>query len=119
ITQLRTEHVPLAAYLHRFNLIESPTCQQCLQGPETVAHYLKSCKAYAKQQRVLKFAIGHTTDVGTHLLGTRKNIKHILKYIHNTKHFAESHGNLRPEPQAQSNNTVDLDDETPAGITWG
>ncbi|KJA25254.1 hypothetical protein HYPSUDRAFT_135005, partial [Hypholoma sublateritium FD-334 SS-4] len=119
ITQLRTEHIPLAAYLHRFNLAESPTCQQCLEGTETVAHYLKNCKAYKKQRRALKFAIGQATDVGTHLLGTRKNMRHILKYVHDTKRFAESHGDLRPEPQAQQSRAIDPDDETQAGITWG
>ncbi|KJA19535.1 hypothetical protein HYPSUDRAFT_126000 [Hypholoma sublateritium FD-334 SS-4] len=119
ITQLRTQHVPLAAYLHRFNLAESPTCQQCHQSPETVEHYIKYCRAYKKQRRALKYAIGHATDVGTHLLGTRKNIRHLLKYIHDTKRFFESHGNLRPESQTQRTNTDDPDDETAAGITWG
>ncbi|KJA13595.1 hypothetical protein HYPSUDRAFT_151431, partial [Hypholoma sublateritium FD-334 SS-4] len=119
ITQLRTEHIPLAAYLHRFNLAESPTCQQCLEGTETVAHYLKNCKAYKKQRRALKFAIGQATDVGTHLLGTRKNMRHILKYVHDTKRFAKSHGDLRLEPQAQQSRAIDPDDETQAGITWG
>jgi hypothetical protein len=49
LTQLRTNHVPLQAYLHRFKLVDSPTCQQCFSAPETVSHFLFFCTKYATQ----------------------------------------------------------------------
>ncbi|KAJ6610965.1 hypothetical protein B0H10DRAFT_1652619, partial [Mycena sp. CBHHK59/15] len=39
LTQLRTTHIGLNAYLYRFHLAPSPNCTLCLV-PETVPHFL-------------------------------------------------------------------------------
>jgi len=57
-TQMRTEHVATRAYLYKFKLTESPTCQQCGTGEETVAHYFRHCKAYKNQRRELYRKLG-------------------------------------------------------------
>jgi hypothetical protein len=110
LTQLRTGHIPLAAYLHRFKLADSPTCQQCKNDPETPLHYIKYCKAFKDQRRQLKTDIGPDKDIGLELLGDIQTIRHILKYITSTKRFEESHGNVDiPERE---------EDEDQDGITW-
>ncbi|KAJ6481112.1 hypothetical protein C8R45DRAFT_801069, partial [Mycena sanguinolenta] len=45
LTQLRTGHIGLNAYLHRFKLAPSPLCQHCTV-PESVPHFLLICPAY-------------------------------------------------------------------------
>src|ERR1700678_68322 len=47
LTQLRTSHVPLQSYLHRFKIEPYPTCPHCHVEPESVTHFLKYCPAYA------------------------------------------------------------------------
>src|SRR5271155_3419445 len=54
LTQLRTNHVPLQAYLYRFKLVNSPICPQCNEHPETVVHYLIYCSKYTNQRNGLK-----------------------------------------------------------------
>ncbi|KAJ7123935.1 hypothetical protein C8R43DRAFT_826177, partial [Mycena crocata] len=49
ITQLRTTHIGLNAFPHRFHLGPSPDCTQCLV-PETVSHFLLACPLYRRQR---------------------------------------------------------------------
>jgi ribonuclease HI len=46
LTQLRTTHVPLNAYLYRFHLGPSPDCALCLV-PETVPHFSSCARSTA------------------------------------------------------------------------
>ncbi|KJA12717.1 hypothetical protein HYPSUDRAFT_152278, partial [Hypholoma sublateritium FD-334 SS-4] len=46
ITQLITNHIPLAAHLHKIGAEDSPTCPCCRESPETVAHYIIHCPAH-------------------------------------------------------------------------
>jgi hypothetical protein len=45
LTQLRTGHIGLNAYLHRFKLAPSPLCPHC-NVPKSVAHLLLTCPAH-------------------------------------------------------------------------
>jgi ribonuclease HI len=45
--RLITGHVPLRHHLFRIQAVDSPTCEQCHEAPETVAHFLMRCPAYA------------------------------------------------------------------------
>ncbi|OSC98383.1 hypothetical protein PYCCODRAFT_1335524, partial [Trametes coccinea BRFM310] len=49
LTQLRSGHVGLNAYLARIRAIDSPLCLTC-NTPETVSHYLFTCKRYSEQR---------------------------------------------------------------------
>lgn len=49
LIQLRTCHIPLKHYLHRFKCAESPLCKGCEQANETIEHYLQECPAYKEQ----------------------------------------------------------------------
>ncbi|PPQ86788.1 hypothetical protein CVT26_004037, partial [Gymnopilus dilepis] len=95
LVQLRTEHVPLKAYLHKFKLADEPTCERCNQEtPETVIRFLKQCPAYQRQRRQLKHSIGHERDVDLTLLADKDNIRHLFKYIKDTGRFNETHGDV-------------------------
>ncbi|KIM22436.1 hypothetical protein M408DRAFT_47819, partial [Serendipita vermifera MAFF 305830] len=45
ITQLRSHHIALNAYLHRIKAVNSPWCPRC-EVSETVEHYLLHCERY-------------------------------------------------------------------------
>ena len=47
LIRLRTGHCSLNQYLHRFNIMDDPTCA-CGQTIETVRHYLIHCKNYER-----------------------------------------------------------------------
>ncbi|KAJ7760825.1 hypothetical protein DFH07DRAFT_719704, partial [Mycena maculata] len=48
LTQLRTGHIGLNVYLAWFGAVNSALCQTC-QEPETVNHFLLSCRRYRTQ----------------------------------------------------------------------
>jgi ribonuclease HI len=48
--QLRTGHIPLNAYLHRFKRTESAKCPACRYHNETPQHFLLNCPGYAHER---------------------------------------------------------------------
>jgi ribonuclease HI len=94
LVQLRTGHVPLQAYLYRFKLVETATCPSCGIKPETVTHFMLHCVSYVAQRRRLRRALGRDQSLGLEILGDAKNIKVFMNYVHSTKRFEESHGDL-------------------------
>jgi hypothetical protein len=46
LTQMRTEHTPLAKHFHHIGKAGSPTCPTCQQHEETVKHLLLHCPAH-------------------------------------------------------------------------
>lgn len=94
LTQLRTGHIPLQTYLHRFNLAETPTCQHCGEEPETVIHYLKTCRKFHRQRHQLKRELGAGTEINVEILADEKAIRPLFKYIESTRRFKGSHGDL-------------------------
>ncbi|KJA16588.1 hypothetical protein HYPSUDRAFT_109809, partial [Hypholoma sublateritium FD-334 SS-4] len=91
--QMRTEHVATRAYLHKFKLAESPTCQQCGTWEETVAHYFRHCKAYKTQRRELYRKLGGKPK-GVEFLRSGKHMRWVFQYIRDTARFEESHGKI-------------------------
>jgi len=102
LIQLRTEHIPLQAYLHRIGKVESPTCQQCNEEAETVSHYIRRCHAYKGQRRELMTSTGERHDISSDILGRKETVRQVLKYIADTKRFEESHGDLTPKMQEEA-----------------
>ncbi|KAK7063814.1 hypothetical protein R3P38DRAFT_2491623 [Favolaschia claudopus] len=89
ITQLRTGHIGLNAYLARFGAVDSPKCHTCGE-PETVRHYLLTCRRFSKERDDLRHAL-HSSgrqklDIKT-LLGRPKNKHHLLKFVSATERF--------------------------------
>ncbi|KAF8815749.1 hypothetical protein BYT27DRAFT_7079142 [Phlegmacium glaucopus] len=96
LTQLRTQHIPLRAYLHRFKLEESPTCQQCGEEPETTTHFLFFCTKFEGQRNKLKQELKRGRELDASILGEKKSIPAVFRYIEATKCFEDSHGSFSP-----------------------
>ncbi|KAF8806354.1 hypothetical protein BYT27DRAFT_7102800 [Phlegmacium glaucopus] len=94
LTQLRTQHAPLQAYLHRFKRAESPICQQCMSEPETTMHYLLLCTKFAGPRNRLRRELKVERELDMGILGDPKNLTAIFRYINATKRFEDTHGKL-------------------------
>jgi len=86
LIQMRTQHCSLNDYLHRFGIIDDPTCS-CGETTETVAHYLLQCNNYEKEREVLRKEVGAGGMRVEKLLGYPNLIKHTLMFVENTKRF--------------------------------
>ena len=86
LIRLRTGHIPLNQYLHRFNIIESPKCE-CGQGVETITHYILQCKRYIEQRSNLRSKVGARGMKLHSLLGDPKNAKVVAEYVESTRRF--------------------------------
>ena len=86
LVQLRTGHIPLNQYLHRFHIIDSPNCA-CGQGVETISHYILHCKQYIKQRSELRSKVEPRGMKLHTLLGDPKHAKAITEYVAETKRF--------------------------------
>ncbi|EPT00518.1 hypothetical protein FOMPIDRAFT_1122393 [Fomitopsis schrenkii] len=95
---LRTEHVPLQKYLHRIKKADSPICEQCGTAPETVYHYLRECPAYEEQRERLDGDAGEAATQLRTLLNTPRMMKHLFRYIHSTRRFHATYGDLALKP---------------------
>jgi ribonuclease HI len=80
ISQLRTTHVPLNRYLHRFKCVDNPRCPACGEPLETVAHFLLYCPAYAHERWALEKAIKRKPNLKT-LLGDPKATLALYNFI--------------------------------------
>lgn len=85
ITQLRTGHIPLNAYLHRRKLRNSPICTTC-RTPETVDHFLIIRKRFVAQRAVLRTSIKGPLRP-SNLLGTATNLHMTARFVRDTKRF--------------------------------
>jgi len=99
LVQLRTGHVPLQAYLHRFKLVDTPICPSCGTEPESIMHYMLYCATYTTQRRRLRRSLGRDKSLGLEILGEEKTMKPLMVYINDTKRFEASHGELQPAEQ--------------------
>lgn len=89
ITQLRSGHVPLNAYLNRFRQLTDPACE-CQEGLETVEHFLFICHRYERQratleQRALELGI----RMGRSILTNPKAFKAVASYCNSTWRFQQ------------------------------
>ncbi|EPS98120.1 hypothetical protein FOMPIDRAFT_19487, partial [Fomitopsis schrenkii] len=94
LTQLRTEHAPLSFHLHRIGRADSPTCSACEGSRETVAHYLLDCPAYGNARARLHHKIGSAAHTLRYLLTEPKTLGPLFRFIHETRRFAASYGDL-------------------------
>jgi ribonuclease HI len=103
LTQLRTNHVPLQAYLHKFKLADSPICPHCEEAPETVTHFIMFCPKFAAQRRQLRISLGQDVNLDLSVLGDNKHLLHLFYYIKSTDRFEQTFGDLDPATAIPSN----------------
>ena len=89
LIQIRTSHIPLNLYLHRFGKSETPRCQTCHENnrgnrEETLKHYLFECPTYIWERREMDRKLGRDSRNLKELLSNTKGIKTLLKYIGQT-----------------------------------
>ncbi|KAK7039838.1 hypothetical protein R3P38DRAFT_2514688, partial [Favolaschia claudopus] len=80
-------HCSLNAFLHRIKVVDSPLCARCNQ-PETVAHYLLTCRRYLTARHSLRRSLKSNSPFNlSSLLSHPKNLPHTLQYIKTTQRF--------------------------------
>ena len=98
LIQLRTGHIPLNVILHRIKRSDTPDCPYCKNGiRETIHHLLLTCPAYTGARQLLQARLRSEVSSIPFLLGTRKEIPHLLRYISNTKRLTATFGEVRPD----------------------
>src|SRR5271168_3360260 len=102
LMQLRTNHAPLQAYLHRFKIVDSPTCPQCNEHPETVSHYLIHCRKYSVQRSQLRKDIKSNRCLDLSILGDKQKFSALFRFIKATQRFTDTHGDLSPVNPARA-----------------
>ena len=97
LIQLRTGHVPLNTVLHRMKKLDTPECPHCKNGiRETIPHFLLTCPHYATARRLLRSKLKRDAPSIPFLLGTRKGIPHLLRYVSNSNRLKTTFGEVRP-----------------------
>jgi ribonuclease HI len=86
LTQLRTAHIGLNAFLYRFHLAPSPDCPLCLV-PETVTHYLLACPRFRRQRLRLIMRLGTARLSLRRLLAVKSDHKAVLSFVRDTDRF--------------------------------
>ena len=91
LTRLRTGHVQLNAYLHRFNLSETDQCSFC-QEVESIEHYLLKCYKYSASRMLLEHEINKAGGEMTLscLLGGDSHGKKQFKILKATVNYIKS-----------------------------
>ena len=87
INQLRTGHVPLQAYLHRFKIEDSATCPTCGARKEDVPHYLWQCPTWWRERRAMKRELERGEELGVWMLGSRRKWQLVATYVEDTGRF--------------------------------
>ena len=59
-----------------------------------ITHFLKVCGAHEEARRALRKDLGRDIEIGLELLGEKKNIRKVLRYIARTGRFQEMHKGL-------------------------
>ncbi|KAJ7603602.1 hypothetical protein B0H17DRAFT_1222428 [Mycena rosella] len=86
LTQLRTAHIGLNAFLYRFHLAPSPGCSLC-SVPETVSHYLLACPGYQRQHLVLIARLGTARLSLRRLISVKADPHSVLAFVRDTGRF--------------------------------
>lgn len=91
---LRMKHSPLHNHLFHIKRHTSPFCASCPNKVETVKHYLIECPQYAHERALLEQNIRHATYNIPLLLSDHTAIPALLKFVHATKRFQASLGDV-------------------------
>lgn len=83
LTQLRTGHIGLNAYLHRFKLAPSPLCPHC-PALESVPHFLLSCPAHRAHRLRLMTRLGTARLSLRSLLSAKSEAAPVLAFVRDT-----------------------------------
>ena len=82
-TAIVTGHGNIKAYLHKYKIIDDPTCP-CRKGPQTAQHIIFDCPLLEKERKKLKAVVTRTENwpVSCNKLGVQYH-KKFKEYIDN------------------------------------
>ncbi|KAF4617372.1 hypothetical protein D9613_005686 [Agrocybe pediades] len=107
LMQIRTGHLPLNTYLHRFGQHYTSRCNACYQTTrrhkeETLKHYLFECPEYRWERADMDKKMGRNSRNLKALLGCNKSVKALMEYIEKTGRLRTKQGDV-PNAQARDN----------------
>ena len=94
LTQFRSGHVPLNVYLHRINKASSLGCASCLQGDESVHHFLFECRTWNHERWWMERELGREAKSAACIMSTEKGISELLKYVGHTGRLKATFGDV-------------------------
>ncbi|KAI0363578.1 hypothetical protein BV20DRAFT_901743, partial [Pilatotrama ljubarskyi] len=92
--QLRTNHVPLQAYLVRVEKVPSAVCPTCGEAPETARHFLLSCPTYSLHRAVHFRPLGFSGRTPATLLNSKDALRPLFAYVNATGRLRSAVGAL-------------------------
>ena len=114
IFQLRTGHIPLNAYLHRFKIAESAQCPACGAPKETPQHFVLECPAYANERkRTLKPKNRRSEPKFAEIVGRKSDAVALAHYILDSKRFAQDTQKLIEKQAAEARDRGEKSAENP------
>jgi hypothetical protein len=84
LVQLRLDHFPVAAYLYRFRLLNSPDCPNCGLRPQTPFHLIIDCDAHIEERLERDRALGAASRSYKALLAPGDATPHLMRYLTRT-----------------------------------
>jgi len=87
--QLRSSHIPLNVYLHRFKRTDNAQCPASGHHAETLQHFLLDCPAYTYERWPLMAGKSPSNWEYAKMLGNPKNAIPIMMYIQATGRFMQ------------------------------
>jgi hypothetical protein len=99
--QLRAGHAPLNHHLHRITKAPSPNCNYCKTGKETIFHFMMECPYFRTQCTWLRRVTPSGALDLSALLSNPKVVWYTFKFLHATRHFEKTHGNLEPPKEKE------------------
>jgi ribonuclease HI len=97
VIQMRTGHIGLNLHLARINKSDTSLCPSCSQADESVHHFLFECRRYRNERHLLTKALGRKASSLKYLLGHKKGITELLKFIGRTGRLRKSFGDITPK----------------------
>ena len=92
VTQIRTRYMPLNAYLHCINKINSPLCPHCGLDSESMHHFLFDCQAWRAECWCIGKALGCKAKSLQHVLSSARGIDELLRFLVRMEWFKAMYG---------------------------
>ncbi|THU80649.1 hypothetical protein K435DRAFT_695264, partial [Dendrothele bispora CBS 962.96] len=99
LVQLRTGHIPLHDYLHRFQKVDLPTCPCCNMANETVFHFLFQCTAHRRARDRLRSQVGRRNMATKYLFTSRSLLNPLFEFINASRRLHHIFGTIPPVPR--------------------
>ncbi|KAF8605752.1 hypothetical protein BDV93DRAFT_570408 [Ceratobasidium sp. AG-I] len=87
-----TGHAPLQSHLFRLQVVDTRVCSRCSEAPETVAHFLLRCPAFAGERHAYLTSNGLEFLNLPFLFSSPTVLTPLFQYIRSTGRFSGTIG---------------------------